>query len=142
MLSCNKAIDESANRKAILALQEQERTAHFNNDADLFVSEFAPALYMLNKGKVDSSSVEVYKKKIQSYFNTVKFIKWDDVAEPIIQFSKDHSMAYAIIQKQVILEAKDSTGKTVNDTTDYAWTSIYRKLNNKWKLVCNTSTNK
>lgn len=142
MLSCNRTIDASSDSKAILALQQQERTAHFNKDADLFLSEFAPAVYMLNKGKVDSSSVEVHKKKIQSYFNAVKFIKWDDMAEPIIQFADDHSMAYAIIQKQVILERKDSAGKTVNDTTDFAWTSIYRKLNNQWKLVSNTSTNK
>ncbi|CAN5833410.1 hypothetical protein BH10BAC2_BH10BAC2_22060 [soil metagenome] len=142
MLSSNRAIDESADRKAILALQQQERTAHFNKDANLFVSEFAPDLYTVNKGKVDSSSVAEHRKKIQSYFDIVKFIKWEDVAEPIIQFSDDHSMAYAIIQKQVILERKDSTGKIVNDTTDFAWTSFCRKLNNEWKLECNTSTNK
>lgn len=142
LFACNNSIDETADRNAILELLQQERTAHFTKDADLFVSGFAPGLYMINKGKADTASPSDYKQKIQAYFDAVKFIKWDDIAEPIIQFSDDHSMAYAIIQKQVILETKDSTGKPVNDTTDFAWTSIYRKQNNEWKLECNTSTNK
>jgi hypothetical protein len=142
LTSCSNIVNNDADRNAIIALQQQERKAHFNKDADLFASEFQPDLYMVNKGKLDTSSIAAHKKKIQSYFDAVKFIKWDDVAEPIIKFSDDHSMAYAIIQKQVILETKDSSGKIVIDTTDYAWTSIYRKQNNIWKLECNTSTNK
>ena len=142
LAACYSPGNNDADRNAIIALQQQQRTAHFNKDADLFASEFQQGLYMVNKGKADSSSIAAHKKKIQSYFDAVKFIKWDDVAAPIIKFSDDHSMAYAIIQKQVILETTDSTGKTFTDTTDYAWTSIYRKQNNEWKLVCNTSTNK
>ncbi len=72
----------------------------------------------------------------------MEFIKWDDIAEPIIKFSNDHTLAYVIVQKQVILETKDSTGKTAIDTTNFAWTSIYRKQQNEWKLECNISTNK
>lgn len=142
LFACNKRIDESADSNAILALLQQERTAHFTKDADLFVSGFAPGLYMINKGKVESASPLEYKQKIQAYFDAVQFIKWDDAAQPVIKFSDDHSIAYAIIQKQVILATKDSTGKAVTDTTDFAWTSIYRKQNNEWKLECNTSTNK
>ena len=140
--ACNRPVDKEADKQAILTLLQQERKAHFNKDVNLFVSEFAQGMYSVNKGTVDSSSIDEHKKHIHAYFDAVKFIKWDDVAEPIIRFSNDHSIAYAIIQKQVILETQDSTGKTIRDATDFAWTSIYRKQNNEWKIECNTSTNK
>jgi hypothetical protein len=51
-------------------------------------------------------------------------------------------MAYAIVQKQVILSYPDSLGATITDTADYAWISIYRKYNGRWKIETNASTNK
>ena len=49
-------------------------------------------------------------------------------------------MAYAIVEKQVILKNK-SEGNRI-DTINYAWVSIYEKKEKDWKLVCNGSTNK
>ncbi len=82
------------------------------------------------------------KERIGKYFNSVQFIKWDDTADPIIRFSDDGSLAYAIVQKEVIVTYPDSSGKAFNDTTHYAWSSIYRKQNGEWKVECNISTNK
>ena len=64
------------------------------------------------------------------------------MAEPVIRLSDDGSLAYAIIQKQVILSRSDSLGKPIIDTTDYAWISVYRKQKGEWKVECNVSTNK
>ena len=49
------------------------------------------------------------------------FIKWDDVAAPIIRFSDDESLAVAIVQKQATLTRPDSLGKLLTDTNDYVW---------------------
>ena len=78
----------------------------------------------------------------ENYFDSVQFLKWDDVAAPKISFSEDGTMAYAIVQKQVVLLIKDSLEKQSRDTTDFAWVSIYRKTKNGWKVECNASTNK
>lgn len=82
------------------------------------------------------------EKRIEKYFSSVNFIKWDDVAEPLIRFSSDGLMAYAIVQKQVVLSYPDSMGKSFVDTTNYAWISIYRKEKGQWKIETNISTNK
>lgn len=87
-------------------------------------------------------SCNIFLVRISKYFGSVQFIKWDDTAEPIIRFSDDGSLAYAIVQKDVIVTYPDSTGNAVNDTTHYAWSSIYRKQNGQWKVECNISTNK
>ena len=140
--SCNNKTDFVNEENAIRKLLQQERKAHFEKNVDLFVSEFADSMISVNKGKVTKLSVEQNKKRIQPYFSRVEFIKWDDVAEPLIQFSDDGTLVYAIIQKQVILSYPDSSGNKFIDTTNYAWASIYRKQRGEWKVECNISTNK
>lgn len=142
LTSCSNAPKNEKDVEVIKNLLQQERRAHFQKDADLFVSEFSNDMISVNKGVVSQLPIEEHRKRFAAYFNDVKFIKWDDVAEPIIKFSKDRSLAYAIVQKLVILERKDSASKIVRDTTTFAWTSIYRKQQNKWELECNISTNK
>ena len=96
----------------------------------------------VNKGKLSVDTPEENRERIGKYFGRVEFIKWDDVVEPIIRFSDDGSLCYAIIQKQVIVSSPDSLGKKLQDTTDYAWASVYRKQKNELKVECNVSTNK
>lgn len=142
LLSCNSRADLEKERKAILEMLQTERKAHFDRNADLFIAEFADSMISVNKGVVSVPTKDEHKKRIGNYFGSVQFIKWDDTAAPIIRFSNDGSLAYAIIQKNVILSYPDSTGKEFYDTAHYAWSSIYRKYEGEWKVECNISTNK
>jgi hypothetical protein len=141
--SCRHNVaDLEKERNAIQLLLQQERKAHFERNADLFISEFSDSMISVNKGNVMTATPAARKERIQHYFNQSEFISWDDVAPPVIRFSEDASLAYAIIQKKVIIVQKDSMGKSTNDTTDFAWVSIYRKTGDDWKVECNVSTNK
>lgn len=142
LLACSSQADLDKERKTILAMLQTERKAHFDRNVELFISEFADSMISVNRGIVSAPTKTEHKERIGKYFGSVEFIKWDDTAEPIIRFSDDGSLAYAIIQKDVILSYPDSTGKSYYDTTHYAWSSIYRKYNNVWKVECNISTNK
>jgi len=139
--SCTQPADPEKEEKAILRLLQQERKAHFDRDAELFMSEFADSMLSVNKGKVTVSTPAENKRRISNYFNSVKFIKWDDVADPVIRLSRDGTLAYAVVQKLVIVQYPDSSGKEQADTTDYAWVSIYRKEKGEWKVEANISTN-
>lgn len=141
-ISCSPKIDLLNEKAAIRNLLQQERKAHFERDVELFISEFADSMISVNKGKISVATPDENKKRIGSYFGRVEFIKWDDVKDPVIRFSDDGSLAYAIVQKQVIVSYPDSLGKTLIDTTDYAWASVYRKQKGDWKVECNVSTNK
>ena len=142
LFSCNSSSNLSKEKQVIIEMLKTERKAHFDRNADLFISEFADGMVSVNKGTVSTLTKEQHKERIGKYFGNVEFIKWDDVAEPVIKFSDDGSLAYAIVQKEVILSYPDSTGKAFYDTAHYAWTSIYRKQKAEWKVECNTSTNK
>lgn len=143
LISCSvKKADLVKEENAIRNLLQQERKAHFDRNVDLFVSEFADSMISVNKGNVKILTPEENKKRIEPYFKSVEFSKWDDVAEPMIRFSEDATLAYAVVQKKVVLSYKDSFGQPLFDSTDYAWVSVYRKQKGEWKVESNISTNK
>jgi len=137
----SEGFNKQKETQAITALLKQERRAHFDKNVDLFLSEFADSMLSVNKGKVSVATRAENRSRIGQYFGRVEFVRWDDVAEPVIRFSDDGSLCYAIVQKQVILSSLDSQNKNQLDTTEYAWASIYRKHNGRWKVECNVSTN-
>lgn len=141
-MSCSAKTNLAKEETAIRNLLQQERKTHFDRDVDGFVAEFADSMISVNKGKVRLLSTEENKKRIEPYFSSVHFIKWDDVAEPIIRFSGDGTLAYAVVQKEVILSYPIENGKDFIDTANYAWVSIYRKQKGEWKVEANISTNK
>ena len=52
----------------------------------LFQSLPIDSMIPVNKWIVTITTLEQNKKRIEPYFSSVKFIKWDEVAEPIIRF--------------------------------------------------------
>ncbi len=140
LISCGKP-DLAADEKAIRELLKKEQQAHLEKDIDLLLSNGTPETIVVNRGIVSVPTEEQNTARFTNYFGSVNFIKWEDTADPIIRFSDDASLAYAIIQKQVILTfIDDVTAKP--DTTDFAWVSIWRKMNGKWKMESVVSTNK
>ena len=134
--------NETADRARLLELHEQVRKFHFEKNAKGMVDGFADDLISVNRGKVDTVlSRAEDEQRFQQYFNASKFKKWDDIAPPIIRFSDDHSLAYVTVDKLVVLETKDSIGNAIEETTHFAWVSIFRKRSNDWRLECVASTN-
>jgi ketosteroid isomerase-like protein len=140
LFACTARSDTSKGKQAIQQLLRFERDAHVANDVDAFLNNFADTVVSVNRGDIHSSSLAESRDRFTPYFNSVTFSKWDDFAEPIIDISDDGSMAYAAIEKTVVLTYPDSLGNPLYDSANYAWVSIYKKLDGQWKLVCNAST--
>ncbi len=135
---CNSTEQKSFNSLIELNLVlESERNAHLNKDVDLMLSNMADTLFDINRGSVRRLSIEDNRKRFTEYFNSVKFIKWENVTDPIFYFSNDSSVANVVLQKQVIV--KDLSNNII-DTTNFAWTATYKNINNHWKLFVITST--
>lgn len=140
--SCTKEFDESEAKKKILELHNAQRDYHFNKDSISFANQFSDNFIAVNKGMISTPTKEETISRYNNYFSSVVFIKWDDEAEPIIKFSDDGSMAYTIVDKIVTLTYKDQMGDTVQENTHFAWTAIYKKYGEQWKIDCVTSTEK
>jgi hypothetical protein len=142
LAACKPQSDRNADEKQIRAMLANERKAHFDRDVELFVKEFSDNMLSVNKGNIKYTPPDTMRKSIGKYFGTVQFIKWDDTAPPVIRFSDDRSLAYALVKKEVIVSYPDQSGKVITDTTHYAWASVYRKEKGEWKMEANISTNK
>jgi len=142
-MCCTNHIDRTKRDKEnILSLHKLQREYHFNKEADQFVSQFSPTFISINNGEISSPSRQESEKKFNNYFQQVDFKKWDDIREPEIRFSDDHTMAYVVVSKEVAVEFSNASKEMVRETTEFAWVAIYKKINGNWKIDCVISTNK
>ncbi|MCX2719177.1 nuclear transport factor 2 family protein [Lentiprolixibacter aurantiacus] len=128
--------------KEILKVHNLQRDYHFNKDSISFANQFSENFVSINNGIISRPKKSETISRYNSYFLSVDFIRWDDVTEPIILFSDDGTLAYAIVDKIVKVTYKGETGEKVERETRFAWTTIYRKYGDEWKIDCVTSTSK
>jgi hypothetical protein len=143
-LSCNEVqeISLSQEKNKILKLHNAQRDYHFNKDSIAFANQLSNNFISVNKGRISFPKKEETISRYNGYFSSVEFVKWDDVTEPIIKFSDDGSMAYTIVDKIVVVTYKDENGNTAEGETHFAWTAIYKKYGDEWKIDCVISTNR
>lgn len=134
--------DLSPDYTELLRLHEQQRTAHLTKNADLFVSMFHDPMWQLNGGRIVSRSTEENRGRVQTYFDAVQFLAWDDLEPPIIRISADGTMASIIVNKRVHLTYQDENGATQEENTIFAWMEAWEKLDGRWQIIANASTNR
>lgn len=138
--ACNKRSDIDAEKKAILAIHETQRKAHLEKDAHLLLHDNSADYIEINRGLIKMPTYAESFKRFKSYFETIDFVKWDDISPPIISFSEDATLATSVVNKLVITRNKLENNRL--DTTHYAWLAVFKKVNGKWQLHRMASTNK
>ncbi|MCB9289630.1 MAG: hypothetical protein H6560_20170 [Lewinellaceae bacterium] len=142
LFSCSSGFDEEKERQAILELHEAQRGYHFQKKAEEFAGLMSENYISVNRGQVSRPSYEENVARFGNYFDSVEFVKWDDVQPPEVRFSDDGSMAYTVVEKQVVVTYPDERGGTIADTTDFAWIAVYKKYAKGWKIDCVASTDR
>lgn len=141
--SCSqKTIDLDKEKTRILELHNAQREYHFKKDSVAFAGQFADNFIGVGNGTLSREEKADRISRYHRYFSAVEFMKWDDASPPVIRFSDDGSLAYTIVDKIVVLTYNDEDGNQVTGETHYAWTTIYRKVNDEWKIESVTSTEK
>ena len=105
--------DGGSQYASLIHLIDQEKQAHLSKNPELIVSAQSPNYRNISAGKMSKPSADSSAAKFKKYFDNSDFIKWDNEQQPIITFSTDSSMAYAIIQKEVMLKDKNTWGNVM-----------------------------
>ena len=84
----------TSDRDNLIELQRQQQRAHLNYDAELLTSMFNEHIIQLKNGRIAQRSKQENIARIKSYFESVKFLEWEDIDPPKIRISKDGTMAY------------------------------------------------
>ena len=133
--------DLEQEKAEILKMHAAQRSNHFEKDSVSAARQLSDRFISVNRGEVKQPTIEETMKRYHRYFSAVEFVKWDDVAEPVVRFSADGSMAYTIVEKEVIVRYTDE-GQVLEDRIEFAWVAIYAKGPAGWKIDCVSSTNK
>lgn len=137
--SCKQVTGFKEDKQAILELHEAQRKAHFKKDIAFFAHHSNTEDFIeVNRGLVRKPKPSEIAVRFENYFNSVDFIKWDDVTNPIISFSDDGTMATVVVDKLVVVREL-ATNKI--DSVKYAWLSVYKKQNGQWLMHRMGSTN-
>lgn len=144
LLSCTRQsqFDKEKETREILKLHNLQRDYHFNKDSIAYADQLSENYIAVNRGIISRPTKKETISKYNNYFSSVEFIKWDDVTEPIIRFSEDGKLAYTIVDKIVQVAYEDEKGEVIKGETHFAWTAIYKKYGDDWKIDCAISTNK
>lgn len=142
IVSCNEkpGVNLEEDRKKILELHHLQRAYHFGKDSVSFANQLSDEFISVSKGEIRKPTRQETVSRYHGYFSSVEFLAWDDVREPIIRFSEDGTLAYTIVEKIVKLTYDGEDGMPIEDETHFAWTAIYRKYGEQWKIDCVTST--
>ena len=133
---------ESQARNEILQLHNRQREMHFANDYTQFVDMFSDEFLSINRGFLRVPSREENLETFKGYFETVVFEKWDDLEPPMIRFSDDYTTAYTSVRKEVVIKYSFNDTDTLSERTEYAWLTVYRKIDGNWKIDAISSTNR
>lgn len=94
---------------------------------------FNEHIIQLKNGRIAQRSKQENIARIKSYFESVKFLEWEDIDPPKIRISKDGTMAYIIVHKRV----RSQKGHTV-----FAWLEAWEKVESVWRLMAVASTDR
>jgi hypothetical protein len=125
----------------LAALQKQEQTAHLEEQPALLVNMLHDTLTQVKNGVVSYYTKDQMTERFISYFESVEFIKWEDASPPVYTLSEDGSMAHILIQKHVVVDIEQDTTGT-RETTNFAWTEMWKKKEGRWKLYSVTTTDR
>ncbi len=143
-ISCDKTpkINKAEEIEKIMQLHNLQRTYHFEKMAKEFASQLSADHISVNRGEITQRTKDENVKRLDNYFSSVEFKKWDDLKPPVIRFSNDYSLAYTIVDKEVVVRYTDDEGIPKRELTKFSWVAIYKKYADGWKIDCVASTNK
>lgn len=140
MIALALAGQQPSARDELAALAAQARDAHLNRDAALMVSVFADDMVAISRGEVRRASRDSDRERFEAYFGSVDFLAWDDLEPPVITLSDDGSMATVRVRKLVRVRPRGQADAPVSETR-FAWLEVWRRVDGRWEMTANVSTN-
>lgn len=132
--------DATDPRAELLALQDTVRRAHLDYDADLFVSLFADTVTITESGETTTLARERAHRRFQAYFDRVTFLSWSDLEPPSVALSASEDLAAVRVRRRVRLGVRDTLERARPESSVFAWTEIWRRRSDRWRLGSVTST--
>jgi hypothetical protein len=111
-----------------------------DRNLELLLSLFADDFVIVDGGEVQQPTREEQAERFRTYFQNVRFRKWDDLVPPAIRVSADGTMAMVIVRKEVVLLQAEAPDDAPAERAVFAWMETWEKRRGRWMLVAMCST--
>ncbi len=140
LLGCQSSPDFEVLKSEIVALHKIEIDAHWKKDIDFFVRDISEDYMTVSNGEIQRPTLEDIRSRFSSYLINTTFTEYRDVAEPIIGFSKDGFLAWAIFQITVAGKRMQDDGSVRDLDFTCAWLTLYERQGDTWVRLTDVST--
>ncbi len=119
-----------------------QRVAHLTYNAELLVGLQADGFTVIDGGRVDRPTRELSRALFERYFQSVRFMAWDDIEPPVITMSEDGRMATVVVTKLVrtVARAQAQNPDAGITETRFAWLEAWRLGSDGWRMIQLAST--
>ena len=118
----------------IYRLHRKLLAAHCMGDAESIALLSAPAVYSVNRGRMDEATNAELQARFTSLFETLDYLEYRDLTEPVIEASGN--VGWIAVNTRAIGAEKNS-GRTFDD--QWAWIMTARKMDGRWVHAANAS---
>ncbi|MCP4549614.1 MAG: hypothetical protein GY835_24425 [bacterium] len=140
--SCQRAPDTESLRLEILELHRDFIQAHLDKEARFIAEPTSPDYLFMANGLVERMNASQMEEMLAEYLHSNEFSEYRAVADPIIGFSDDGSLAWAIVQVRVAGTQSDPSGPSKEFDTLWAWISLYHRSGERWLHLTDVSTSR
>lgn len=141
LTGCQTRKDMDVIRSEILDFHKTFINDHLNKNIDSFVEDYSKDYIFVSNGEISHPTKEEFKTSFSNYLNNTTFSEYRNLQEPIIGFSKDGSMAWAIVKVKVA-GSRNMEGDSQKDfDVTYAWITLYERRGDDWIRTVEVSTN-
>jgi len=142
IIACQRSFDSEQAHAEILELHRSFIEAHLAEDVSALARPIPHDYLFVANGDVQTLNGNDVQRVLQTYCDTTTFSHYEDTDEPIIGFSKDGTLAWAIVQVRVAGTSHRESGTDDPFDTQWAWITLYEKRNGEWSTISDVSTNR
>ncbi|MFX1251935.1 MAG: nuclear transport factor 2 family protein [Promethearchaeota archaeon] len=127
-------------RSEILTIHKKFIDAHLNKNIEFFVQNMSEDYMSVSNGEIRTQTAEEIRLQMTNYLNNTVFSEYKNLREPIIEFSKDGSIAWAIFQIKVKGRRTMDDGSERDLDFICAYSSLFERQDDKWIRLWDVST--
>jgi hypothetical protein len=129
-------------RAEILELHRGFIEAHLEKNAGAVTHSIPDDYLFVANGEVETLNAGNTRQMLQSYFDRTTFFHYADTDEPIIGFSEDGTLAWAIYRVRVAGTTHREPEPDEPFDIQWAWMTLYEKRDGEWSTKADVSTNR
>ena len=142
IIGCQRSFDSEQAHAEILELHRSFIEAHLAEDVSALTRPIPDDYLFVANGDVRTLNGNDVQNNFERYFDTTTFSHYKDTDEPIVGFSKDGTLAWAIVQVRVAGTTHRESGPDSPFDTQWAWITLYERRDGEWSRISDVSTNR